>query len=252
MAKVINSLQNELIKHLVRLRLQRECREEHRSVVIEGKKLINEVCHPENTIVLVASHPELIPQHLQHVETVLVSAEVMQKISGLQSPEGILAEVKMPEGNLQSGMKWILVFDGVNDPGNMGTLLRTSVALGWDAVILTPNCCDPFNEKALRSARGATFRIPLIHGSWDMLKPLLKKNKWQPLVADMQGKPIDQLAPSRQGALLVLSNEAQGASSEALELCEKVQIPMPGEMESLNVAVAGGILMYLLKRNTNA
>jgi TrmH family RNA methyltransferase len=119
--------------------------------------------------------------------------------------------------------------------------------MGWEGAFLVGEGCDPFNEKALRAARGATFRLPLRTGSWDELQALATENHWVPLVADLDGKAPSSFHEIKQG-ILVLSNESHGPSDAALRFCQKVSIPMSGKMESLNVAVAGGILMYALKK----
>ena len=85
----------------------------------------------------------------------------MKKISGMQTPEGLVVEIEMPKPAPLEGLKYLLALDGVSDPGNVGALLRTALALGWQGIFILDESCDPFNDKALRSARGATFRLPL-------------------------------------------------------------------------------------------
>lgn len=249
MFKEITSLQHPLVKHFVRLKQNRDYREEHHSVVIEGNKIIHEVCKTHPTKAILACDSTLFPKGLSADQMIIVNEQIMKKISGVQSPEGLIAEVSLPTPSSLKGMKRILACDGINDPGNLGAILRTGLALGWDGAFILNNSCDPFNDKALRAAKGATFRLPLAHGSWDQLKEIVKANKLQPLVADMEGQSIDSL-PAPKGVLLVLSNEAHGLSDEAKPF-QKIKIPMPGEMESLNVAIAGAILMYLLKGKGN-
>jgi len=108
-----------------------------------------------------------------------------------------------------------------------------------------PNCCDPYNEKAIRAARGAHFKFPLSKGTTRDLERLVQKG-YQPLVADLRGADPQSIPVAKQ-RILVLGNEAQGPSSSILKLCQPISIPMKGEMESLNVAIAGGILLYLMR-----
>ena len=124
--------------------------------------------------------------------------------------------------------------------------IRISLRLGWEGVFFLENSCDPFNEKALNAARGATFRLPLAWGNWDMLKKIIRENKLDPIVADLRGTELKDMK-LQGGVCLVLGNEAQGASKEAKKVCRPVAITMNGDMESLNVAVAGGILMHGIK-----
>lgn len=246
MVKEIKSLQNPIVKHLVKLRQNHDYRFEHKQVVIEGLKMVQELCTKTPAKVLVVVDETFIPKGVCADEILVVTEEIMEKISGVRSPEGIFAEISMPKPSDLKGLKYIIALDGINDPGNLGTLMRTALALGWEGIFIINESCDPYNEKALRSARGATFKLPFAMGSWKDLEKVIKNNKLQPLVGDIEGTPISKVT-SKEPTLLVLGNEARGPSDEALKLCKKISIPMPGAMESLNVAVAGAILMYELK-----
>lgn len=246
MAKVITSVQHPYVKHLVRLHQNRDYRYEHHCVAIEGLKIIEEVCssHPAKRIFTFDEH--LIPKNVKAEEIICVNNAIMSKISTLQSPEGIVAEVEMPPTSTLKNFQWVVAFDAVNDPGNLGTLLRSALAFGWQGAFILSNSCDPFNDKALRAGKGATFRLPLAFGSWEDLKISMQENQWHPLVAHMDGDSIKNLK-QEPPVLLVLNNESQGMSEEAKLHCKAVSIPMTDKMESLNVAVAGSILMYALK-----
>jgi TrmH family RNA methyltransferase len=240
----ISSLSHPLVKHLVRLRQQRRYRYVERSVLVEGIKMVSEIGAAR---VVVATDEKLLPKGIQAEKIFVVTESVMKKISGVEHPEGVVAEVSMPDMKVDTLNKKrkILVLDGVSDPGNLGTLIRSALALGWEGAFIVDGCCDPFNEKTIRAAKGATFRLPLAMGSWQQLLPFLEKEKILPLVADMGGKSVDTFVGEKKYAL-VLSNEARGLSEQARKCPHKVSVPIKGEMESLNVAVAGGILMYLL------
>jgi TrmH family RNA methyltransferase len=243
----LTSLQNPIVKHLSHLRQNRDYRDDNKSVLIEGRKIISEVCPFHHTKLIMAYDISFIPPGVEADEILIVNEAIMRKVSGSQNPEGIIAEVDMPEAASFTGLKWIIALDGVSDPGNLGTLLRTALALGWEGAFILDNSCDAFNDKALRAAKGATFRLPIASGNWEKLKEIIKSNKLKPLAADMHGTDLGKVKVEN-GTLLILSHEAHGISSEASELCEHIRIPMPGEMESLNVATAGGILMYVLKQ----
>lgn len=247
MAKMISSAQHPLVKHFVKLRHNRSYREDKGSVLIEGEKIIKEVCTQHEAKVFLATHEELVPKGVLFQDLIIINESIAKKISGLTFHEGIFAEIPMPESPTLKNINWLLVCDGISDPGNLGALLRSGLALGWDAAFILDNCCDPYNDKALRSAKGATFRLPLTFGSWNELQEIAKTNKLKPLVADMEGIPVSQIK-EKEGFLLLLSNESHGISESAKEFCTKVTIPMLGEMESLNVAVAGGILMFALRQ----
>jgi RNA methyltransferase, TrmH family len=246
MPKEISSLQHPLVKHLVRLRQNRDYREEHQSVMVEGTALVREVCQQHPAKLIMTYDETFLPAGVKAEEVVLVNEDIMHKVSGVQTPEGIVAEVAMPKPASMKGKRLIMACDGVSEPGNLGAILRTTLALGWDGAFLLNNSCDPFNDKALRSAKGATFRLPIAMGTWKDLQKIIKENRLEPLVADVAGTPLGSIRV-KDGVLLVLGNEAHGPSEESRQICQAVKIPMPGEMESLNVAVAGGILMYVLK-----
>lgn len=237
--KRITSLQHPLVKHFVKLRHNRDYREEHGSVVIDGSKMVAEVCSAPKTLLVLDE--AFVLSGLTPAEVVVVTEEVLGKITGTSSPEGIIAEISMPPQATLQGKRRLIALDGVSDPGNVGTLLRTALALGWEGVFLFHDCCDPYNDKALRAAKGATFRLPIRSGTFEELKEL-----GLPLyAADLQGTSVSDARLPPQ-LVLVLGSEAQGLSNIVRESCQKITIPQQGAIDSLNVAVAGGILMYLI------
>jgi TrmH family RNA methyltransferase len=236
----ITSLQHPIVKHLVKLRTNRSYRTKEQRVLITGENLVKEI--PIINLFVVGN----LPEGLKAEKSYIVTESIMKKITGLEHPEGIAAEVKMPSEVTFEDVRRLLILDGVSDPGNMGTLIRTALALGWEGAYIVSNSCDPYNDKALRAAKGATFRLPLSFGNWDDLTGIISRNKMASLAADMDGTDIKEIKEVQKIAL-VLGNEAHGISSEADKLCTKVAIPMSGKMESLNVAVAGGILMYCIE-----
>lgn len=240
----IASLQHPLVKHLVKLRKDQDYRQEQDSVVIEGVKLVQEVHSSIKKIIYVEKFYQ--PTEPFQEEWV-VTEEIMNKISGMTSPEGVMAEVTRPPFSSLKNKKLLVALDGINDPGNMGTILRTALALGWEGVYILHNSCDPYNEKVLRAARGAHFRLPIRIGSEKELFELIEQNQLDPWAADLTGQKPEDIS-SKKGKMLILGNEAHGVSDSIKCHCSKVSITMPGDMESLNVAVAAGILMYELKK----
>jgi RNA methyltransferase, TrmH family len=243
--QLISSVQHSLVKHLVKLRKEPSYRQEKRAVVLEGIKPIKEVLHFVQKLFYTAEYTS-IASSLMVNEKWEISQPVLEKISVMKHPEGIVAEVLMPEYGQLNQQRKILALDGLNDPGNLGTILRTALAFGWDAIFFLPNCCDPFNEKVLRAARGAQFKLDLIKGTEEQLLAWAEKEKVTALLADIQGKRPEEIPPANR-RLLIMGNEAHGASKALKERSLSVSIPMPGEMESLNVAIASGILLYLLE-----
>lgn len=239
----ITSLHHPLVKHLVKLRTDGAYRQEQALLLLEGLKPIQEVS-PFIAQLLYTPAYAAYASSLPGVKWEITEA-LLHKISGMSSPEGIIAEVRMPPYVSLDKQRHILALDGISDPGNLGTLLRTALALGWDAVYFLPGSCDPYNEKVLRAARGAHFKMSLARGTAQVLREWTGARKVQALVADIEGDPPNKI-PAASQRLLVLGNEAHGASEEIRLFCQAVAIPMHGEMESLNVAVAGGILLYLM------
>ncbi len=239
----LNSLQHPLVKHWVKLRTDAAYRHEQKQLLLEGLKPVREVPTRIRKILyteIYASQIESLPG-----ERWKITEAILHKISGMPSPEGVVAEVTMPCFVPLDQTKQVLALDGVRDPGNLGTLLRTALAFGWETIYFLPGCCDPFNDKALRAARGAHFKLALSQGNAEELKKWVDHTQGQAWVADLQGKKPEEISfAPRQ--VLVLGNEAHGASEAIRRFCQPLTLSMPGEMESLNVAIAGGILLYLL------
>jgi len=236
----ITSLQHPLVKDLVKLRQERDFREQEKNVLIVGTKLVTELAKHTPLKILITDRE--FP-NLSATETFLATPEILKKITGLQTPEGIAAVVSLPAPADLKNCNPLLILDGISDPGNVGTLLRTALGLGWKGVFLTPGSADPFNEKAIRAAKGATFRLPLRSGTWEELS-LQDKTVF---VADLHGQPLEK-APKKEKIALILGNETHGPSAHAKKIGVPISIPMASAMESLNVASAGAILMYALPK----
>lgn len=243
MDKIITSLQHPLVKDMVRLRKEKSFRKEQKKLLISGNKQVLELLQTGalvETLIVEEGFSYVSP-----LPTVRVTKEILKKITGLEKPEEMAATVIMPPFCDVTKVSYLLVLDGVSDPGNLGTLLRTASALGWEGVYLTENSCDPFNEKALRAAKGATFSLPLQEGTWDDF--VKKSSRFKAFVADMEGAPLQEVK-AKAPIALILSRESTGARKEAKELFSSIKVPMCEGAESLNVAAAGAILLYGLKR----
>lgn len=245
--KSLVSLQHPFVKHLVRLRKEKSLRRDERRALVFGKKLVEELISYKVKIEAILIEPELLESGYplpEGVDMIVVTPNVLKKITGLPQQEPLAAIVKTPAYQNLLSSPHLLVLDGVSDPGNVGTLIRSALALGWSGVYLTENTCDPFNDKAIRAAKGATFRIPLQIGTWKEF--LAKSNNFQVLIADMHGSAPSELS-LKPPLALILSKESEGARKEALEKFEPIAVPMAGDIESLNVASAGAILLHQLK-----
>lgn len=241
----LTSAQHPLVKHLHRLRMNRATRHTEQRLVVEGIKMVQEL--PASLHVHTLLHVEGVSVDVEADKIYCVPMHIIEKIAGSRSPEGVIAEVEMPSQLLEQpqmdNAKRVVILDRVADPGNIGTLIRTARSFNWDAVWLTDDCCDPFNDKALRAAKGATFRLPLAVAPREQLIDKASALGLTLLAADAQGQPhIDPPA----SCALVLGSEAHGLSQTFHDAAQLVSIPIAG-MESLNVAVAGGILMHELR-----
>jgi len=238
--KEIKSLQHPIVKHLVKLRKEKRYREEKRSLLLEGKKM---VCEYRGEIdLLLTTREASIPDHLSPKVRFVVPPEIIEKIAGTSSPEPFLAEVPFPTPPSLDGKICLLALDRISDPGNLGTLLRTALAFGFDGIFLI-GCTDPYSPKALRAAKGATFHLPIRQGNEEALLQLIENNDLTPYVADAEGEDVSMPAP----LVLILGSEAHGPCETLKNSGKSVAISIESQTESLNVAVAGGILMNKIR-----
>lgn len=175
---------------------------------------------------------------------------VIAAATGLKAPQGIAAVFHMPEQRLrlQAGGLYVAL-DGIQDPGNLGTVLRTCDALALDGALLSPACADPFSLKSLRGGMGAAFRVRILRGE---LAPLLREAKERGLAViagDLGAPDFFARGPLPGGAVLAVGSEGRGVSAEVRMEAQAYSLPMPGGAESLNAAVAAGIMLYDLWRN---
>jgi RNA methyltransferase, TrmH family len=238
LAKKITSLQHPRVLHWAKLLKNRSLRESSGAVLISGEKFVRELAQeaPLKCLMSLEDFPE-IPA----AERFLVSGPILKKITGLECPDGFAAEAPLPPPQVLKSCQSLLILDRIADPGNLGTLLRTAYALSWDGVVATPGTVDFFNEKAVRAALGATFRLPYAVESPETIASW----NFSFYVGDVRGKPLGDAAFKTPRAL-ILGNEGHGASHWA-ERFEKIHIPMRQGAESLNVAAAGAILLYAMR-----
>ncbi len=240
----IESLDNPYVKYLTKLRMDKGAREEASSFLLSGVKLISDLAQKFPIKVLLVEENYQGPFPFSPGKTLRVPLSILKKVTGLNCPEAFAAEFAIPIQKPLASLQRLLVLDGISDPGNLGTLLRTALGLGWDGVFLTTHTTDPFNDKALRAAQGATVQIPCHRGCVDDLLELIQREHLELLIASADGKSCKNYTLPKKLAL-VLGNEAHGVQSELVKKGIKIGIPISA-VESLNVASAGAILMYQL------
>lgn len=233
-SKKITSLQHPLVKHWVELRNQKSYRQETQRLLVVGKKMTEEL--PIDVLITLEECEEITCK-----EKIVVTEPILKKITGLQTPDGFAAEIAMPkEEKNWKGKKRILILDQISDPGNLGTLFRAALALGWEGAITTPGTVDRFNDKALRAGKGAQFHLPSAELSQEEIKNL----QLQLYVADLEGTSLEK-GQFKSPLGLILSSEAHGTRD--WPNVQKITIPMRPSVESLNVATSGAILLYEMR-----
>mgnify|MGYP001860687938 CR=1 FL=1 len=256
--QVITSKDNEIIKGLKKLK-DKKYRDEEGLYIIEGIKIIEEAIAEHvkiNKIVICEEcvEAEEISQKLLYeiakYNCIYVSKKVFSTLTDVVAPQGILAVIEKPskinnELSVDYNQDIILALDGIQDPGNLGTILRTADSVNLKQIIITKNTADPYNPKVVRSTMGAIFRVKIIETD-NLVQTLkeMKKNKFKIVVTSLDTKDsiynIDYYKK-----VVVIGNEANGVSKGVQDIADnKVKIPMLGKTESLNASVATGIVLY--------
>ncbi len=255
---MITSLANAKVKY-VRSLARRRVRHEERQFVVEGIRLVDEVLRAGiiPALVFYTDTAQQDPRILSLLtrlgatgQVFAVTEAVMQAMSTAETPPGILAVVPFVALPISGAAGFFLVLDSVRDPGNVGTILRAARATGVDCVLFAPGTADPYNEKVVRAAMGAHFRVPLrvVH-SWDEITPMLRDIP-RIYLADAQGSTTYAQADWSRPLTLIVGGEAEGASEAARRMATAhVRIPMLGGTESLNVAMAATLLLFEATRS---
>lgn len=251
----IASKENELIKHIKKLKDKKE-RDISNEYVIEGIKLLKEAIVEEakiNKIVICddCDKTEVISKDIMYeiakYDCVYVTKNIFKYISEVQEPQGILAIVKKnnTNGDIDYSQDIIVALDDVQDPGNLGTILRTVDSIGVTQILASKGTADSYNPKVVRSTMGAIFRIKIIECE-DLENTLkeIKKHKFKIVVTSLQTEnSIYDINYNKK--VIVIGNEAKGVEKNIQKIAdEKIKIPMLGKTESLNASVATGIVLY--------
>jgi TrmH family RNA methyltransferase len=229
--------------------------------VVEGIRAAEELARSPLDVVGALASPQLSATQrgeslrksltARSVEIADVTAAEFASAAETDTPQGVLVIAREPERSLEQLTSIdplrILVLDAVQDPGNVGTLIRTAAGLGATATVALPGTVDLWNAKVVRSAMGAHFLHPAFHCTWDELRLFLDETHSSLWGADARGDGIDKSSAPRRLAVAV-GNEGAGLSAHVRAACERlVSLPLAGDVESLNVAVAAGILLYELR-----
>ena len=246
----ITSTSNETIKYFISLN-DKKTRMNEKRFIVEGYHLVNEASKT-NLLEAIISTDEKELKKINNVKRYLVNDAIINKIATTKNPQNILGIVKMLDHNITNllpiikGNKTKLVMlDDVNDPGNLGTIIRTAAGLGYDGIIMSPNTVDLYNEKVIRSTQGVMFKIPIIKANLLEVIKLLKKEKVFCIGTALTNARDVKHITKKDKFAICLGNEAKGISKEVLDnMDENVKIAMKNDVESLNVSIAAGIIMY--------
>ena len=240
----IKSLSNSQIKRVVSLH-NKKYRDEYKEFFIEGEKTIKEAIKSNQKIKNIYYCPKMIDYKLD-IPGIEVTEEVIKKITDVTTSQGIVAVCETPQ-YLDFKKDRILFLDRVQDPGNVGTIIRTADAFGFDAVFLSKGCADVYSPKVVRSTMGSIFHLPIIQNvTVEELKTIGNKIYSSTLETNNFLDKIEILPKFT----LVIGNEGNGISEEIKNITDKfVKINMQGNAESLNASIAAGILMYEFSKN---
>ena len=253
--QTITSKDNELIKHIRKLK-DKKYRDESNEYVVEGVKLVEEAVKENAKIKQIivcedTTRTYEIPTHIMleiaKYECISVSDKIFNIITQVTNPQGIMAIIEKNAQNakIDYTQDIIVVLDDVQDPGNLGTILRTVDSIGLNQIIVSKGTADAFNSKVVRSAMGAIFRIKIIEVE-NLAQAIkeMRKHHFKLMVTSLQTKnSIYDIDFYKK--IIVIGNEANGVSKEIQDMAdEKAKIPMLGRTESLNASVAAGVVMY--------
>lgn len=250
---MITSTKNPKIQWVRRLQTKPRVRQADNVFVIEGVRLIEEAQSANWGINSVFFTESLTDRGRRLLKVITetkaklepISSNVMQAISDTTNPQGILAVLEMKSLTIPDYLDFVLILDRLRDPGNLGTILRTAAAANVQAVFLTAGSVDAFSPKVLRAGMGAHFRMPILRLEWSEIGNEINSADAHVFVATSREGVSYYEAEFQQKLALIIGGEADGPSNEALEKADsRVMIPMPGGGESLNAAVAAGILLF--------
>lgn len=254
----ITSSSNPTIKEIKSLYKRRE-RWDNKLFIVEGIKMVEELIHNGYPMKYIVYSDKLFSlrggkelfDDIEHLDNVInVPDKLFESLSDVETPQGILAVVPFKNNSIEdilAGSKpFIILLDRVQDPGNLGTIIRTADAFGIDGIIALEGCVDVYNPKVVRATMGSIFRVPIYYYSdgIDIINKLKDKGA-RIYSTSLDGKKFIQDVDFKEFSVLIIGNESKGVSETLEELSDNlIKIPMIGRAESLNAAVASSIIMY--------
>lgn len=253
---MITSTSNSQVKYLVQLQNKSKVRKENKEFVVEGLKMVEEA--PKDRVVKVYASESFMKLNDKIINQLgtdyeIVSDNVFLQMSDTKTPQGILAIIKMMEYTIEDffkGQPLITIIENLQDPGNLGTIIRTGEGAGISGVLMSPNTVDIYNPKTIRSTMGSIFRVPFLYADnfFEAIDYIRSKNIVL-YAAHLDGKNNYTSEDYGKGSAFIIGNEGNGLTTGATDKSDVlIRIPMSGKVESLNAAVATTILLYEAKR----
>ncbi|MBM7625008.1 TrmH family RNA methyltransferase [Sporohalobacter salinus] len=262
MSEIISSLKNSKIKFLRSL-YRKKYRRRNNKFILEGTRIIIDALESKVDIDQVfysaeflsrQEDKELLVQLREVTEVIEITDSLLNEIADTTTPQGIIAIANQPQFELEDFLagdnNLFLIIDQIQDPGNLGTILRTADGAGVDGVFLMKGTVDVYNLKTIRATMGSLFRVPVFElDSPNDLTEILQIQDLQIVVADIEAESYYYELDYNQPTALVIGNEGAGAQTETLKLADKkVKIPLSQGIDSLNAAIASGVIMYEVVR----
>ncbi len=242
---IIESRSNERVKEARKL-LQRKERKASGLHLIESDKLVREAIVSGAKVHRLFLEDGAAFSTPENANVLLVTRSVLESLCESQTPQGVVAVVETPSLTppqaYLNGL--IVVLDGVQDPGNVGAILRSADAFGASGVLLSPACADVYAPKTLRAAMGSTYHLSVWQGELTNELAKMKQSGFTLLCGDLHG--AETLPKLSRSVALVIGSEGSGVSADVADLCERYRLPMRGRAESLNASVAAGVLLYVV------
>ena len=241
----MNNISNNRIKELAKLK-QKKYREKF--VIVEGRRLIDQLIRNSVEIeeILITESSNFILDSFPQNKIFLIKDWQLQKITSTKNPQNIAALIKTETIKI-TDRKFLLYLDGIKEPGNLGAIIRTVASAGICGIILSPDCCEIFNPKVIRSSLGTIFSFPIEIHDFEWLK---EQNAKIVATTLKEAENLYNFKLPSSNIILVIGSEALGVSQEIQKFADyKIRIPLNNNVESLNAAVAAGIIIYYLQNN---
>lgn len=247
MEERILSRKNPLLQQVRRLLTSKKERMTTGLFVADGTKLLQEAIRWWDGLETVILSDGIEAEIPEGVRVIRVPADVMESLSPMETPQGALFVCRLPKKTVFEPKPGMLLLDGIQDPGNIGTILRTADALAVPVVLLE-GCADPYSHKVVRASMGAVFRNPVIQSSWADMKEVCNRENIPVAVTALSDTAVDIRTADLQKMAVVIGSEGQGVRREILDSADaELIIPMQDHCESLNAAIAAAIVMWQMK-----